>query len=171
MTEPSASVEELKLYNLIMEYRKSKNLPMIPLSRSLSYVAQEHCKDLYMNKPDLGPGCNAHSWSNKGKWTACCYTPDHQQAACMWNKPRELTGYKENGYEIACGSSKPEFTKFVMTAEFALDSWEKSVHHNDVIINNSIWKDFKWQAIGIGIYQNFATVWFGTLKDTTVTVK
>ena len=39
------SGEERKLYNNIMEYRRANGLPTIPLSASLTYVAQMHCKD------------------------------------------------------------------------------------------------------------------------------
>ncbi len=161
----SLSVEELKLYNMIMEYRKSKNLPKIHLSKSLTFVAQEHCRDLVENKPDLKSECNTHSWSDKGKWSSCCYTSDHNKASCMWDKPRELTSYKGDGFEIACGSSDPKYGKFVMTADYALESWKKSVHHNNVIINEAIWKSSKWNAIGIGIKDGFAIVWFGKVLD------
>ena len=96
-----------------------------------------------------------HSWSKKGKWEVCCYTDDHAKAQCMWNKPRELTRYKGNGYEIAAGMGN---------AQDALDGWKHSVHHNNVIINKDIWKT-KWEAIGIGIYGNYAVVWFGHETD------
>ena len=100
----SLSLEEKKLYSLIMEYRASIGLSKIPLSKSLTTVAQAHCYDLVTNKPDLG-NCNAHSWSANGKWSSCCYTPDHKQSNCMWNKPKELTNYSDIGFEIACGSN------------------------------------------------------------------
>jgi len=85
------SVEEKKLYDQIMAYRKSKKLKPIPYSAKLKQGAQTHARDLsenydYENRGD----CNPHSWSNKGKWTSCCYTQDHSQAACMWNKPKEI---------------------------------------------------------------------------------
>ncbi len=163
--ETCISAEEQKLYTLIMEYRKKNNLPSIPLSKSLTYVAQQHCMDLQKNKPDLSDKCNAHSWSGKGKWSSCCYTPDHKQSECMWNKPRELTSYKDNGYEIAVGSSKPMYSHDDVTAEGALKLWQESVHHNNVILNKDIWKDNKWGAIGVGIYKGYSTVWFGDSKD------
>lgn len=158
--------EELKLYQLIMEYREQNNLPTIPFSKSLTYVAQQHCIDLYTNKPDLGAGgCNAHSWSAKGTWSACCYTPDHKQAQCIWDKPAELTSYPGYGYEIACGSSDPQYSSFVMSAEYALQSWKKSSGHNNVILNKENWEDRGWNAIGIGIYKGYACVWFGQESD------
>jgi uncharacterized protein YkwD len=160
-----ATTEELKLYQLIMEYREQNSLASIPLSKSLTYVAQQHCLDLYLNKPDLGDGCNAHSWSDKGAWSACCYTPDHKQAECIWEKPAEMTSYTGYGYEIACGSSDPQYSSFVMTAEYALQSWKKSPGHNNVILNKESWEDRGWNAIGIGVYKGYACVWFGQESD------
>jgi len=151
------SIDEYKLYELIMEYRASKGLPKIPLSASLTIVAQTHGKDLMKNAPKAP--CNMHSWSNQGKWTACCYTPDHKQAPAMWSKPKELTNYQGAGYEIAHWSSA------LATPQGALDGWKKSNGHNTVIINAASWKS-KWNAIGIGIVGNYAVVWFGNEVDT-----
>src|ERR1044071_1101964 len=97
--------EELKLYNLITAYRTQNGLPSIPLSVSLTEVAQLHAKDLETNRPNQ-EGCSMHSWSANGKWTSCCYTPDHAQKLCMWNKPKELTSYTGNGFEIAATYSE-----------------------------------------------------------------
>ena len=157
------SDEELKLYTMINDYRNSKGLKNIPISKSLTFVAQTHARDLVNNKPYMGANCNSHSWSNKGDWTPCCYTSNHARAKCMWDKPRELTSYKGNGFEIATGYlSEPEFK---ITAETALQSWKGSSGHNSVIINQGIWHKHKWNAIGIGIYKGFAVVWFGKEKD------
>lgn len=164
-TQTTITTDELALYNMIMEYRKAEGLETIPLSNSLTIVAQTHSKDLADNKPDLEKKCNAHSWSDKGKWSSCCYTSDHKQADCMWNKPKELTTYTGMGFEIAVGSSEPAFEDYVMTPEYALKSWKGSYHHNNVILNKDIWKDSKWNAIGIGIHKGFATVWFGKKED------
>ena len=156
------SDEELKLYTMINDYRNSKGLNNIPISESLTFVSQTHVRDLANNKPDQG-NCNMHSWSNKGKWTACCYTNDHRKAQCMWDKPSELTSYKGNGYEISHGA--PGYPNHEVTAESALNGWKRSSGHNAVIINQGIWRDIDWSAIGIGIYKNYAVVWFGKEKD------
>ena len=124
---------------------------------------QTHCKDLVENRPDMG-NCNGHSWSNKGAWTSCCYTPDHSKADCMWTKPSELTNYNGNGYEIACGDTEC-CLDFKMTADYALNSWKGSPGHNSVIINQGSWNDLEWQAIGIGIYKCYSVVWFGENRD------
>lgn len=155
------SEEEYKLYEMIMQYRKTKNLPVIPLSASLTFVAQTHCKDMMENPPQQP--CNMHSWSNKGKWKPVCYTSDHKKADLMWSKPSELTKYKGNGYEISFWSSN------AVRANEALQSWKKSSGHNTVIINSGIWKE-KWNAIGIGIVGNYAVVWFGNETDSSTEV-
>ena len=157
------STEEMKLYNYIMEYRKEKNLPSIPLSKSLTIVAQTHVKDLVNNSPNQKSNCNMHSWSKKGKWTSCCYTSNHAKANCMWNKPSELTSYKGKGFEISFGS--PENPKYVASAESALNGWKESSGHNSVMVNKGIWKKSNWKAIGVGIYMNYAVVWFGKEED------
>lgn len=158
------STEEQKLYRLINDYRKKNNLPPVPLSASLTKVARAHVEDLQKNKPDARENCNMHSWSDQGNWSSCCYTRDHKEAACMWNKPGELTDYKGNGYEIAYGTSDPASTGFEATAEKALAAWQGSPGHNAVILNKGNWKP-EWNAIGIGIYKAYAVVWFGREKD------
>lgn len=159
------NIEERKLYDAIMNIRKRYRLPEIPLSPSLTYVAQTHVKDLCNNRPDVGK-CNAHSWSSNGNWSSCCYTSDHAQAYCMWRKPGELTTYKGSGYEIAFGSNGCS-RDYQVTAEDALEGWKSSPQHFAVIINKHIWENSTWRAIGIGIYQGFAVVWFGKELDTT----
>ena len=149
--------EEFKLHRLINNYRASKNLPSVPLSRSLSHVAQLHVRDL-SKYPPRGR-CNMHSWSPNGPWTACCYTSDHAQASCMWNKPRELTNY--TGYGFECSQMHSAGTNAVS----ALRSWQGSTGHNAVIINQGMWSRQPWKSIGVGIYKRYAVIWFGREKD------
>jgi uncharacterized protein YkwD len=153
--------EEQKLYSLLMEYRKEKGLESIPLSSKLTMVAQVHAKDLSENHDAFNGPCNLHSWSKKGKWQSCCYTDDHKESACMWSKPREIAGYQSNGYEISYYSGGGA------TAQESIDGWQESSGHNEVMINEGIWKSIKWNAIGIGIYKEYGVVWFGGLEDTT----
>lgn len=160
------SQDEQKLYDLVMAYRKSKGLPSIPVSVSLTYVAQTHAKDVVNQKLGDSP-CNLHSWSEKGKWTPCCYTSDHKKADCMWSKPNELTSYSSSGYEISAGS----YSYSNITPQEALDLWKKSSGHNQVILNQGIWKDNKWNAIGIGIFNGYACIWFGEALDTATSVQ
>lgn len=154
------SKEEYKLYGLIMDYRKSKKLGSIPLSEKLSRVAQAHVKDLADNYTfKENNKCNPHSWSSKGKWSSCCYTSDHKKASCMWDKPKEIAGYNGHGYEIAYYSSAGA------NAQEGIDGWKVSPSHNPLLVNLGIWNKVKWQAIGIGIYKEYAVVWFGEVLD------
>lgn len=156
------SVEEQKLYNLMMTYRQSHGLPAIPISAKLTRVAQLHARDLAANYViDPKGKCNPHSWSTKGAWTPCCYTNDHKQAECMWNKPGEIAGYMSPGYEIAYYSSGGA------TAEEGLVGWQRSPAHNPLIINGGVWKNATWKAIGIGFYKEYGVVWFGEMEDPT----
>lgn len=154
---------EMELFRLINEYRVQKGLPEVRLSASLSFVAHTHAIDQTENFKD-GRRCNMHSWSNKGNWSACCYTPDHKKAKFMWDKPRELTNYRGDGFEISFYSTY-KYTSPEAFAKDILDGWKKSPNHNDVIMNKKIWKNLNWQAVGIGIYGEYANVWFGKETD------
>src|SRR5688572_21947522 len=99
---PTISARSLELANAINQYRAKNGLQAIPVSKSLSHVAEAHVKDLH-DSPKVAATCNGHSWTNKGPWTACCYTSDHAQAKCMWSKPAELSALKGTGFEITIG--------------------------------------------------------------------
>jgi uncharacterized protein YkwD len=152
-TEPSS--EERELVKQINAYRASKKLPPIMFSKSLAHVAQLHAKD--MTEYPVTGKCIAHSWSPNGSWKSCCYTIDHKQAQCMWDKPREITNFTGNGYENAAMG--------VNTAKEALKSWKSDAPHNDVILNNSIWKRYKWKSIGVGLYKGQACMWVSDAED------
>lgn len=159
------SKEEVKLFDMINMYRNEKGLRPIQLSKSMTIVAQAHAKDLSVNRP-FSKKCNMHSWSKEGKWSSCCYTSDHKKATCMWEKPKELTNYKGEGYEISHGFAQfDEFSGDTVTAESALEGWKESKGHNDVLLNKGLWKKAEWKAVGIGIYRDFACVWFGKEAD------
>ncbi len=149
------SQEESKLFDLIMDYRKSKKLKPIPYSAKLTKVAQTHVRDLMENYDYASRGeCNPHSWSDKGDWSSCCYTSDHAQASCMWDKPKEISGYEGNGFEIAYYSSGGA------NAEEGIEGWKKSPGHNPLLINSGTWSKLEWKGIGIGIYGQYGVVWF-----------
>ncbi|MBL7702833.1 MAG: hypothetical protein JNM14_11320 [Ferruginibacter sp.] len=158
-TGQKLSAEELQLYQLVMQYRKTKGLAAIPLSKSLTLVAQTHAVDLD-DHYEPGGHCNLHSWSDQGNWKAVCYTDDHAQAELMWSKPQELTKYKGNGYEIAFSTD----IEYLADPKAALANWKLSKQHNAVILNRGLWKR-KWNAIGVGVYGSYAVVWFGNEVD------
>jgi uncharacterized protein YkwD len=149
--------EERKLHALINAYRAEHALAPIPLSKSLSYVARRHVMDLETHQTK--GECNMHSWSPDGPWSPCCYTPDHAHARCMWNKPRELTAYQDEGYENAYWNSA------AVGARDALETWKQSPGHNAVILEQGTWTDARWKSLGVGISEHYAVVWFGESTD------
>lgn len=157
------SEKEFRLYEMVNAYRAKHNQPAIPLSASLSFVAGVHVWDLQHNQPDEGE-CNLHSWSDYGSWTPCCYTEDHEQAKHIWSKPNELTTYDGYGYEIAYYSSWSIEEHFDMPAA-AMEGWKSSPGHKQVMINQYAWKRMKWNSMGVGIFGNYAVVWFGEEED------
>ena len=158
------SLEEVKLYNQINDYRKALNLPKVPLSRSLSFVAQQHVTDLLKNKPDTN-ACSFHSWSDKGSWTACCYGRSVKDKKCMQEKPGELTDYPGKGYEIVYWENKDA------TADNAFEQWRTVTASRSLITNFKEWEDFSWKAMGVAIEKNFAIVWFGEKMDAETETK
>ena len=156
------SQEEWEIYQQINEYRAEKGLAAVPLSGSLTYVAQTHVWDLAENSAAAGR-CNLHSWSSKGNWSPCCYTGDHKRAECMWNKAKELTNYPGVAYEIAYWTNEPLDPKAF--AAKALLKWKESMEHNAVIINSREWRQLDWKAMGVGYFKGYMVVWFGAEPD------
>ena len=162
------TTDEQTLAQLLNSQRSAKGLANIPLSKSLSLVAQTHVIDLVEHAPNTGTDsrgqeCNLHSWSANGPWNSVCYTEDHAYAEGMWNKPRELTnnGYSGDGYEIAYGGTG----SFVATPQLAINAWNTSPPHRAVMFNEDIWTGAVWKALGVGIYQGYAVMWFGEEAD------
>ena len=156
------SEKEAKLYYIINAYRESKGLQKLSFSKSLTIVARTHVSDSNTYTPEnqrdsRGMQGNLHSWSNHGSWTPMVYTSDHEYAANMWSKPRELTSYTGNGYEISSWYSGN------ITPEDALDLWKNSSGHNAVMTTQGNWSDLK--TMGVAIDGKYAHVWFGSAAD------
>ncbi|MEI6455641.1 MAG: hypothetical protein WCO93_05080 [bacterium] len=149
----------MKLYKMINDYRRRFDLPSIPLSRSLCFVASSHVKDLYFNKPDEAP-CNFHSWSDKGPWKPFCYPKDENKKNSVWDKPKEFTSYKGKGYEIVYWENSSAIIDSIMTF------WKSVDYFKTFLMNTGKWQGKTWNAIGIGIYENYACAWFGEVPDT-----
>jgi hypothetical protein len=152
------STMESKLYTMINSYRQRYDLPQIPLSKSLCFVASEHVKDLFFHHPDQGV-CNAHSWSAQGNWKAFCYPRDENKKNSVWDKPKELTPYKGKGFEIVY------YANDVVVIDSVISFWKSMDYFNSFLMNSGKWQGTRWNAIGIGIHENYACVWFGELPD------
>lgn len=158
------SGEELKLYNLINDYRKAMTLPDIPLSKSLCYVAKKHAMDLVTFKPDSNT-CNFHSWSDKGAWTACCFEKEIKDKSCMISKPAEFTNYPGYAYEIVYWENKSA------NAEKAFNQWKEATAARAIITNFKEWENYHWNAVGVGIFKGFAIAWYGEETDPEINTR
>ncbi len=84
----------------------------------------------------------------------------------MWKKPAELTHYTSTGFEIAIGQPG-ENTGYVLDSSRALELWKSSALHHDVILNRATWQSTTWRAMGAGIIDSHAAVWFAKDPDPT----
>lgn len=84
----------------------------------------------------------------------------------MWSKPSEFTNYKGNGYEISTIRYYGDKTQLgnISPAQ-ALNSWQNSSGHNDVILENGIWSREGFKTFGIAIENGVSHVWFGRYSD------
>lgn len=162
------SADEYKMAQLVNLYRAEYQLPEVPLSVSLTEVAQLHVRDLANSDvaeqtDQRGLACSLHSWSTNGDWTPVCYTRDNAYADQMWNKPYEITHgiYNGYGFEIAMGAKNG----YVAKPDVAVEAWKQSPSHNAVMINSESWTALTWRAMGVGIYKGYAVVWFGEQTD------
>ncbi|MBI5741125.1 MAG: hypothetical protein HZA16_10435 [Nitrospirae bacterium] len=160
---------EADLARLINEYRKQHNLSEVPVMETLYLTAKWHVIDLSLHEPHkgkkdpLGKKCDLRSWSDKGagrgNWKPVCYTSDHAHALDILEKPAEIAGYKGNAYENVYWTSAP------LTPEMVLRAWQNRPGERGLIIEEENWQDSNWAAMGVAIFENSASVWFGSEKD------
>ena len=154
----SITQDDTILFNMINDMRRQNKLPSIPLSLDLCKVAQIHIADLIKWKPQ-DKGCSLHSWSGSGKWTSCCNTKEVFGIQCMKAKPREITGYPGDGYElIYWGEDK------AIPSE-AADLWKQVEASSDMILSRAKWSGYQWKALGVGVKGGYAILWLGDTND------
>jgi len=150
--------EEDRLMKMINTFRKQNKLPEIQVSASLCFVAKTHASDLQLNRPDTSV-CNTGSWSNKGNWKSCCYNPYVYKPECMWDKPKELTQYTYRGYELSY------FEESIVQADSIFKLWVNATAVVDFILGKGDHSDKKWAAMGVGLSDNYVSLWFGQRID------
>ncbi|KAI9293452.1 hypothetical protein K502DRAFT_343168 [Neoconidiobolus thromboides FSU 785] len=155
----AATKEELEfsseVYKLLVKARGGKEVKYSP---NLAKVAQLHAEDLNSHHNIKQKYCNMHSWYTTGD-TNCCYTEDHGQAKCMWEKPKQFSNYQSNGYEVAY------FGKgYGIGPKSVIDGFLNSKGHRVVILNEGDWKK-EWNACGVGHKGGYTTIWFGHDED------
>ena len=168
---PELSAKEKELIKLVNDYREQHGKKRLKVSKSLMKVARTHINDLNMNfdihnRPVDARGIegNLHSWSDKGNWTPVVYTKDHEYSKLMHNKPKEIAGYNQDGFEVAAGGVS------TLTPQYALELWQNSPSHNDVILSQNGWADPTPELaengftglsnMGVAINGKYACIWF-----------
>ncbi len=171
LVDNGMAYKEAELAVLINEYRMELGLRPLKVSKSLTKVARTHVKDSNENFEEMkraNKDINFHSWSDKGEWSSGTISKDSPLSdyEVGWDKPRELTNYKGNGYEISTGytlSKSNNKNELKITPKQALDSWKSSPAHNNTIITEGHWKDL--DTFGVGIDGSYSHVWFGEEED------
>lgn len=145
------TAQEKELYRIVNEYRAQNGLAQIPLSESLSVVANRHLLDLTINIKSL-----THGWSN------CPYDINNQSTwKCVSESPKRLkVSYVGNGYENLFRQRGG-----VATPALALEAWKKSEMHNALILNLNIFKGKKFDAFGIACHGEYIALWFGSTES------
>jgi len=156
--------DEIILYNLINDLRRQNKKSVIPLSKSLSLVSAVHISDLLTWDPQE-QGCNLHSWSNRGNWTACCSSKEPKGSGCMNSKPGEIAGYPGKGYELVYWEEEKA------TPLEAFELWKQVGLSNDMILNKGKWQNNKWNAMGVAIKGGYAIIWLGEKHDTKANIR
>ena len=144
-----------KITHLINDLREEQGLDPISVSESLAIVATKHAKDLQENGV-ISEDCNAHSWSDDGNWEPCCFTNDGSALECMTDKPEEITGYPDSGYELVA-----RLNGAYISPQEAMEVWQSSEASLDIILSRGSWAGKKWKAMGAARNKEFAVLWFG----------
>ena len=75
--------------------REMRGLPRLECSEKLREIALTHAMDQMAHVKAGGSfgNCNLHTWFQKNEdYKDCCYTSDHANPKCMWEKPKEIFG-------------------------------------------------------------------------------
>lgn len=158
------SSEEYQLYQLINDYRKAFALPEVALSKSLCYVAITHARDLDANY-HADSVCTMLSWSNKGAWKSICFPSEQSKKNNVRMKAKEIIGYPSEAYELTYWSNLKN------TPRQILSFWRDNKASNEILLNKGTWKSNSWNAMGVGIENGYALVWFGKAVDFEVETK
>ena len=156
---------DISLATLANNHRAAHGLPRLTISKSLNTVAQWHVADskyaMDNNRFQANSSCNLHSWIGipNAPYGSCCYYPDHRNASCIWDKPRELTSYTGHGFELAAHGFS--------TVERAMTGFINSSSHNDVLLNRGAWANYPFKSIGVGVDLNRQVfyIWLGQETD------
>lgn len=135
--------DSIAFTDALNDFRQANGKSRLSVSVSLMYVAQKHVENQVIGGVPSDP-CNLHSWNSIAgeDYRSCCYTSDHAQAQCMWDKPREITSdwpsggcsqFTGSGYEIS-GNNYADIGAVIT-------GWNKSEGHRKVMLTLENWGD------------------------------
>ena len=169
--------------------RVMKGLPRLECSERLREIALTHAMDQMAHVKAGGSfgKCNLHTWFQKNQdYKDCCYTSDHANPKCMWEKPKEIFGKtlfffilarlsysgnanlnfilgnecKNSGFEVSVRVWPRDITQ-----SEAIQLWKDSPGHARVIFTEGPWKILK--KMGCANFGQFAHCWFSAASDTS----
>ncbi|KAG1677714.1 hypothetical protein FOA52_001026 [Chlamydomonas sp. UWO 241] len=163
------------LFDAINAVRTYSRLPAVPFSRSLAAVAQAHVAELanpVTRAAVPGGQCSPHSWAAWPGAPQCCFDGTQTNGPCMWDKPRQLTQYQGNGFEILAMLVGSETT----VPNEAASMWASSPQHRVVVLSQGPWGAQPWGALGCAVARAadsrsgpwtgwYAACWFGYERD------
>jgi hypothetical protein len=77
----------------------------------------------------------------------------------MWDKPKELTNYRYRGYELA------SYFQDGMNVDSLMRFLQNSDDTMDMILTDNFWEKKSWACVGVGLSDNYASIWFGQRPD------
>lgn len=79
----------------------------------------------------------------------------------MWDKPKELTPYIYRGYEMVFNEEG------IVQVDSVFYLWKTAYEAVDMLLSRNQHSDKKWLAMGVGVSENYVSVWFGQRPDPT----
>ena len=77
----------------------------------------------------------------------------------MWDKPKELTSYNFRGYELVFSEEG------IIDADSVFNLLRTTADAANMILCRDLHSDKNWLAMGVGISENYVSIWFGQRKD------
>lgn len=77
----------------------------------------------------------------------------------MWDKPKELTSYNFRGYELVFSEEG------IVDADSVFNLIKTTAEAAEMILTKGQHNDKNWLAMGVGISENYVSIWFGQRAD------
>ena len=133
-----------RLFDVINAKRRVDALPELTLDKGLSYLAYLHCIDL---EKYSDTSCSLVSWSKQSGYSYGCVSNDNPNLEVMYNKPKEVLGYKGVGHELICVTDRN------INYEMAYTLLRRSAFYSSMLVGTN------YTRVGVYIHKNIVSVW------------